>query len=290
MYACKGPFSRGIYAYGIRVHVDHIAEKTPRGSFSAPLCTLKQICSEMSCKASGEEIAHETTLSILEKVRSYTWEAKAVLTLAAFALEYGDFWLLAELHHSHDHDQLTKSLEILKKVPAVIRPLELQKRRQAILELNDLIKATLQVIEYIYEFEKLSSYDPKDVPALSVAMEHFPVDVYWVIRTIVACTTKMNLLHHDDEYQQQDLSPYSQKIQYIINKYKIQLILCKKQIEEADAYRKLRKLMKTPTEIMEIFKALIFSRDNVLPQHRFLIFTRDINVQPLIDGSANKTV
>ena len=154
---------------------------------------------QISCKAPGEEIAHKTTLSILNMLQSYTWEAKAVLTLAAFALEYGDFWLLAQLHHSHDRDQLTKSLEILKRVPAVIRPLELQKRRQAILELNDLIKATLQVIEYIYEFEKLSTYEPKDIPALTVAMDHFPVDVYWIILTIVACTTKLNLLSHDNE-------------------------------------------------------------------------------------------
>ena len=122
-----------------------------------------------------------------------------MLTLAAFAMEYGDFWLLAQLHHSHVHDPMTKSLEILNRVPAVIRPLELQKRRQTILELNDLVKATLQVIELIYKFEDLSKYDPKDLPALSVAAELFPVDVYWVIRTLVACTTKLDLLAHDGD-------------------------------------------------------------------------------------------
>lgn len=60
--------------------------------------------------------------------------------------------------------------------------------------------------------------------------------------------------------------------------------------EELDHYRKLCKLLHTPTEIVEIFKALILSKDNVLPQHRFLIFTREINIQPLIDGSTNRTV
>ena len=46
-------------------------------------------------------------------------------------------------------------------------------------------------------------------------------------------------------------------------------------IEEADNYRKLRKLFQTPTEIMEILKALIFTKDNV---------------QPIVDGSTNKPV
>ena len=45
--------------------------------------------------------------------------------------------------------------------------------------------------------------------------------------------------------------------------------------EEAESYRKLRKLFQTPTEIMEIFKALIFPKDNA---------------QPILDGSTNQTV
>lgn len=45
--------------------------------------------------------------------------------------------------------------------------------------------------------------------------------------------------------------------------------------EEMEAYRKLKKLLRTPTEIMEVFKALIFAKNNV---------------QPLMDGSTNKLV
>jgi hypothetical protein len=45
--------------------------------------------------------------------------------------------------------------------------------------------------------------------------------------------------------------------------------------EETEAYWKLTKLFRTPTEIMEVFKGLIFSKDNV---------------QPLIDGSTKKPV
>ena len=142
----------------------------------------------MQCKALGEEIAHKTTMSILSKLSSYSWDAKAVLTLAAFALEYGDFWLLAQLHPS---GQLAKSMGILKQVPVILRCPGLQKHQKALVELNNLIKTTLEVIECIFELEKLSIYDKRDVPALVIAMNHISVDVYWAILTVVACSTKM---------------------------------------------------------------------------------------------------
>ncbi|CAL8073407.1 unnamed protein product [Prunus armeniaca] len=256
---------------GTQVHVENIEEKTPKPGFSTPLCTLKSIASEMQCKPPGEEVAHRTTLAILNKLSSYSWEAKAVLTLAAFAMEYGEFWLLAQLHES---DRLAKSIAILKRVPVLLKHSDLHKRRQAVLELNNLIKATLQVIECIDQFDKLSSYDPKDVPGLAIAMDHIPVDVYWAIMTVVACATKVTILT-SDEVKDHDLAPFAQKIHYVLNKLKIQLIVCRKQIEEAEAYRRIRKTFQTPTEIMEVFKALIFTKDNV---------------QPLIDGSTKQMV
>ncbi|PON78094.1 Sieve element occlusion [Trema orientale] len=257
---------------GTQVNTETMDKKPPKTSFSSPLCILKSICCELSCKPPGEEFAHKSTLGILNKLSKYSWDAKAVLTLAAFALDYGDFWLLAHLNRS---DQLlSKSLAILRRVPVLLKPVDLQKHRQAVAELNSLIIATFQVIEIVFELEKLTGYDPIDVPALSQARHHTPVGVYWAIITIVACSTKINILTGADD-KPHDLSTYAQKIHYILNKLKIHLIDCKKQIEEEEKYRKLRKLFQIPTEIMEIFKALIFTKDNV---------------QPIIDGSTNTKV
>lgn len=150
---------------------------------------------QLSCKPPGEEFAHKSTLAILNKLSNYSWEAKAVLTLAAFALDYGDFWLLAQQNQS---DQLAKSLAILRRVPVLLKPADLQKRRQGVVEVNSLIKATLQVVEIISELEKLTIYDPKDVPALSQALDHTPVYVYWAILTVVACSTKINILTSEE--------------------------------------------------------------------------------------------
>ncbi|KAL4643405.1 hypothetical protein ACB092_02G089600 [Castanea dentata] len=256
---------------GTQATVEHLEEKIPKASFSPPICTLKKISCEMQCKAPGEEIAHKTALSILSKLSNYSWDAKAVLTLAAFALDYGEFWLLAQIQSS---DQLAKSVGTLKRVPILLKRPTLQKHKQALIELNNVIKATLEVIECVFELEKLSNHDVKDVPALSTGMEHIPVDVYWAIVTVVASTTQLCCLINDEE-KKPELSPFSQKLNIIVTKLKRQITIIRQQIEETEAYWKLVKVFRTPTEIMEVFKGLIYTKDSV---------------QPLIDGSTKKPV
>ncbi|KAF7837532.1 protein SIEVE ELEMENT OCCLUSION B-like [Senna tora] len=250
---------------------EQVDDKIPQLNFSSPLCTLRQISAEMSCKPPGEEIAHKTTVAILNKLSKYEWDAKAVITVAAFAVEYGEFWLLAQLQPT---DLLAKSVGVLKRVPLLTRPASLQKHRQPILELNNLVKATLQVIQLIFDLEKLTSYDTKDVPALIPAIEQIPVDVYWSIITVVAIVTQIDCLTTDSEHRQ-ELSHYGQKINVILSKLRKQITLCRQQIAEAEYYRKLRKLFQTPTEVMEVFKVLIFSSDAP---------------QPLFDGATKTTV
>ncbi|MED6193732.1 hypothetical protein PIB30_022194 [Stylosanthes scabra] len=256
---------------GSKSSMEEIDEKIPQANFCSPYCTLKQISYEMCCKAPGELTAHETAVAILHKLSHYEWDAKAVLTFAAFSVEYGEFWLLSQHLQT---DVLAKSLAVMKRVPLLIRPANVQKHREAIAEVNNLVKATLQVIELIFELEKLSSYDTKDVPALLPAREHIPVDVYWCIITLAAIVTQIECLITDSE-EKQELYHYGQKINVILSKLRKQITLCRLQIEEAEYYRKLRKLFQTPTEIMEVFKALIFAKDAP---------------QPLFDCSTETTV
>ena len=148
----------------------------------------------LSCKAPDAGIAHETTLAILEKLRYYSWEAKAVLTLAAFAKEFGDLLHLVQLDQANNHDQLTKSLAILKGSCILSKCPELrQKRKIVVVELNNLIKATLKVMETIFELEKLSIYGPKSIAELPIA-----VYVYWIIMTVIACANKVTILTNDE--------------------------------------------------------------------------------------------
>ncbi|MED6220176.1 hypothetical protein PIB30_042316 [Stylosanthes scabra] len=241
---------------------EQIEDKMPLSNFTSPHCTLKQISFEMCCKAPGEETAHKTTMVILKRLSNYEWHAKAVLTLAAFALDYADFWLLA---HHQPTDLLAKSVAVLKRVPLLTRPEHVQKHRQGIIEVNNMVKATLQVVELIFELEKLSSYDTKDVPALLPAREHIPVDVYWAIITVVTIVTQIDCLITNESEQNQELYQYGQKLNFILGRMGKHITLCRHQIEEAEYYRKLRKLFQTPTEIMELFKVLVYSKDSPQP-------------------------
>ncbi|KAL5139144.1 Protein SIEVE ELEMENT OCCLUSION B [Glycine soja] len=242
---------------GSKASSEQVEDKIPQANFNSPLCTLKQIYSEMSCKPQGEEIAHITTMAILVKLSNYEWDAKAVLTLAAFAMEYGEFWLLAQ---NQPTDSIAKSVAALKGVPVLTRPAALQKHRQAITELNNLVKTTLLVIELIFELEKLTTFDTKDVPALLPAIEQIPVDVYWAIITIAAIVTQTDYLT-TELGNKQDLSHYGQKMNIILSKLRKQIMLCRQQIEEAEYHQRLRKFFQTPTEIMEVFKFLVYSKD-----------------------------
>lgn len=179
----------------------------------------------MSCKLAGEETAHKTTLSILNKLSKYEWDAKAVITVAALAVEYGEFWLLAQ---HQPNDLLARSVGVLKRVSGLTKFASIEKHREAILELNTLIKTVLQVIRLIFDLEKLTS---KDVPALIPAIKEIPVNVYWTIITIAAIVTQIDLLITASD-QRQNLSLYAHKINIIITKLRRHITIITEQIGE----------------------------------------------------------
>ncbi|XP_065616166.1 uncharacterized protein LOC136061791 [Quercus suber] len=236
-------------------------ERVIATSFIPPLCTLKELSYEMVCKDPSEETAYKTTKSILEKLKDYSWHVKAVLTLAAFTLDYGDF--CRHLDQFHSSDQLTKSMGILKGIPALLtRPSIDHNHESAIVEVNKLIKDTLNVIDCIVTLEERSvKYNPKDVPALSIATDNISVYVFWAIITVVVCTTRMCCLIKD-ERKTQELSRFAEKINVIHVKLKLQIQLCNEEIEKIEAYWKLIRFLKEPLDIVEVLKVLFFASDN----------------------------
>ncbi|VVA34116.1 PREDICTED: SIEVE ELEMENT OCCLUSION B [Prunus dulcis] len=216
-----------------QVHADTRDGITIASSFSTPLCLLKSIIREVPCKAPGEENAHDATLKILNK--------------------------------HQQSDQLAKSVAFLKGVPVLLKPENLKQRGQALAQLNNVIMSTLQVIDCIFELEKLSiTYNEvKELrEILASARKDISVNVYWCIITTVACATNISLLT-SDEGDTPDLVQYAHKIIIILNKLKLHLKICKEEIEKLQTYMKLKQLFQIPTEIMEVMKTLIFFKDNV---------------------------
>jgi hypothetical protein len=147
----------------------------------------------MACKAPGVEIAHKTTMLILNKLSSYSWDAKAVLILAIFALDYEDFLVP---HSSH---QLIESMEIPKHVPATLKHSDIQKYGKTICELNKIINNMLDVIESVFEAKKLHNLTIEDEHLSRYKLDDVdPVNIYWIIITVIACTTQMFCLKSDE--------------------------------------------------------------------------------------------
>lgn len=139
-------------------------------------------------------MAHERTLKILTNLKAYSWEATAVLTLAAFASEFGDFWLLVELEKSN-HNNLSKSLAILKGAPNLTSTAEiLQARKTAVIALNDLIKDTLELTDIIFQLENLSSNFPIEIAEIPKE-----IDIYWIMISVIACGSKVAILTSTEE-------------------------------------------------------------------------------------------
>ncbi|PPD78524.1 hypothetical protein GOBAR_DD24550 [Gossypium barbadense] len=207
-------------------------EKAQQANYIAMLealtFTIDRIACELSYKALRGSDPHATTTAIFSFLSSYAWDAKLVLSLSAFALNYGEFWLLAQIYSTN---QLAKSMAILKQLPSLLEhTAPLKPRFNA---LNTLIRTMMDVTRCVVEFKDLPSmYISPDAPALASAMTLIPTAVYWTIRSMVACATQISsLTSMGHEYgvsatESWELSTLAHKLQNIHEHLRKQLNLC----------------------------------------------------------------
>lgn len=134
--------------------------------------------------------AHETTMSILRLLSHFSWEAKAVLTLASFALGYGEFWLLAQIFTTNS---LAKSMALLKQLPTV---LERTGSFKSVFDaIDELVQAMMSVTDCVIRIRELPPvYVSEDDPAVKAVRTQVPIAVYWTIRSAVTAATQITAL------------------------------------------------------------------------------------------------
>lgn len=233
--------------------------------------TINKVSCEISCKCIGGGDPHGTTTAIFTMLSNYGWDAKAVITLAAFAVNYGEFWLVAQLYTANP---LAKSLAHLKQLPDVLeRGDALKPRFEAV---NNLIKAMLDLTNCIVRFKELpEQYISPDTPELVTATAHIPIAVYWIIRSIVACASILiNLIGMGHEHittttEAWELSSLAHKISNIQDHLRHQLDLCNHHINEKkqiEAYQTILRIMDTPhLDNTKPLRHLIYLKDDQLP-------------------------
>ncbi|XP_058227605.1 protein SIEVE ELEMENT OCCLUSION B-like [Rhododendron vialii] len=269
----------------IHGHAQSVEDKAQQTSAVAMLDALSYIIDRISCeiayKSFGGEDGHQTTVSLLNMLSNYSWDAKLVLTLAAFALHYGEFWLLAQIYSSN---QLAKAMAILKQLPIIMEHSgPLKPKFDA---LNNLIRVMLDLTRCIVAFKELpSAYFTHDVPALAAAANTIPTAVYWAMRGVVACAAQISSLtsigheYGTSTMEAWELSTLAHKINNIYEHLSKQLNICNQLLEERrnnESYDALRNIFEMiHIDNMKVLKALIYARDDQ---------------PPLFDGSTKRRV
>ncbi|XP_057720599.1 protein SIEVE ELEMENT OCCLUSION B-like [Arachis stenosperma] len=260
---------------GALAHVDQVEDVTHHPGYTNMLEALSfkidRIACEISYKSLAGVDAHSTALAIFDMLQTYEWDVKLVLSLAAFALTYGEFWLLA---HMHLTNQLARSMAILKQVPNIMEHVSMLRPRFE--ALNELVKVILEVARCVIEFNGLPRhYIAQDTTAYNIASNHIPIATYWSVRGIVACATQItSLTTLGFEFMQStteawELSTLAHKLKNILEHLRKNLDSCYRQIEkrmDSEAYEMLGELFTTPhIDNMKVLKALISAKDDTLP-------------------------
>lgn len=140
---------------------------------------------QISYKCSSGGDGHAAACGLFDSLAGYSWEAKAVIALAAFAALHGEFWLVVQLHTVNP---LAHSLALLKQLPDVLHNGDVLKQRAD--TIGNLIRAMLDVARCAVQFSELPA---EDVSAEDIAdaMSLIPTAAFWIVRSIVACTNQI---------------------------------------------------------------------------------------------------
>ena len=123
-----------------------------------------------------------TTFSVLSMVSKYRWDAKLVLILAALAVKYGVFLLLAETYATN---QLTKSLALIKQLPSIFS------RQNALHQRLDKTRVLMQdMVDLTTTIIHIHQLPPHHItPAFT---DHVPTAVYWIVRCVLICASHIS--------------------------------------------------------------------------------------------------
>ncbi|XVF16298.1 hypothetical protein REPUB_Repub10bG0019200 [Reevesia pubescens] len=275
IFNCAAPSADAIVLPAMQSHTEALEDQTYQANVTDMLEALSflidRISCEMACKCTETGEAHATAMSILNMLSSYPWDAKLVIALSAFAVNYGEIWLLTQ---SYTSNQLAKNLAILKQVNENLQHSNMLKSRfDTIKNLNG---AMLDIAKCIVEFKELpSNYIAADVTAMPIAMDHIPIAIYWTIRSMLASASQItSLSRFGNEYllsttESWELSSLVHKLSNMESHLVGLLATCHKHIDERkfiEAYQNLLYLFETAQiDNVKFLKALINPKDDPLP-------------------------
>ncbi|XXG54983.1 hypothetical protein AAC387_Pa03g2728 [Persea americana] len=220
--------------------------------------TIHKIGCELSCECSGGGDMKSITQAVFNKLMKYTWEDKAVIALAAFAVNYGEFCLLSQLQSGNP---LANYVVQLKPLPDVNEQESL---------ISGLLEVITSVIKIIIQLNDLpTQYISRKEPPFSEP--EVSNAVYWVVKGIVACSTQsiglMNLPYMVSITEaRKRLTELTHTLKKIHGNLTTMLDQCNQKIKEKkenEGYYNIKKVIESfHTDNVEIFIELIQTTDN----------------------------
>ncbi|KAJ1392850.1 Sieve element occlusion, N-terminal [Sesbania bispinosa] len=146
-------------------------------------CIISKIC-KILCKCCGEGDINSRIMSLFDLIGKYSWDAKAVLVLAAFAARYGEFCQFIQLYPANT---LAALIWRFKQMPCNLRSLKPQ-----IKALSLLVKTMMDVAMCIIKFESLPLQHVElgnDIYLVTKSLVYEAV--YWITRSSLACFSQV---------------------------------------------------------------------------------------------------
>ncbi|KAF5187013.1 Sieve element occlusion b [Thalictrum thalictroides] len=139
----------------------------------AQIDAVTKLSSEISRISSGGVDYHTNTLALLKTLSSYSWEAKMVMALSAFGVNYGEFWLMTQFY----------PISLMEQYENVLR--------SKYEDLNNLIKVMLHMTKLIVEFQELPLHCIINDKAHATLLSSVPSAAYWTIRCVLVCSAEI---------------------------------------------------------------------------------------------------
>ncbi|XP_054820697.1 protein SIEVE ELEMENT OCCLUSION B-like [Prosopis cineraria] len=244
----------------VKLNVNKEAKSSPFG-FNSPTERLRKIACQMRSTVVDKEYshAHETAERIITDLKEYPWHARAVMALAAFALDCGNFHLLSQVK---DGDNLGASLAVLNDVQGSI----ISTNKETVSTYHCLVRNVFLTVQCLVKLMgMLQRHDHAKfedmIPTLDKARHEFPDFVYWAIFATVVCSSTL-YMGSSRWVSNGTLSETRDWISHVLETLHDYL----KQIEDVkgivDEYleRQVGAFV-TPTGILQVLKCLLFPKD-----------------------------
>ncbi|XP_030441406.2 protein SIEVE ELEMENT OCCLUSION B-like [Syzygium oleosum] len=193
----------------------------------------------------------QTMKSLLDELSSFSWDAKAVLTLLALSIFYVENWRHAQIQAS----------DILLCEMARLRGLQTgtSSITRRIKVFVNLIEEILNFINCVVEFMSYS----KDSGEMSVSID-ISANFYYIIVSVLGCSVLFrSMISESNEFLEQHLSALLEQVKKISESFKKQ-VQDFEQKEEEHLYEKVEEVSNSCTDIVELMAALFCTKNDSL--------------------------